>query len=252
MPVPVGRLRWIDRVLLRIRRKGSLLAWRDPNTLEGRKPYVTSRKGEHYVLTPWISRRKPSPRTLSDMRACGIVLARFHKAGRAGLKGKIAYSEIGTWYSTLRNRESYIKNKMGTARRNGFSPPISRFIKQRGSEILRYSNKAKALLRDSGYHTYRHNPRKHGVLCHGDGGPSNFIITDKGTYLIDFETVHVDLRVYDLYRVTVGFRNFIRTISSLFVRGCSSRSQHILCFAPLNDFRLQKNGYSGRLNPKEK
>ncbi|MCD9021954.1 phosphotransferase [Cohnella silvisoli] len=201
MQKQVGRLRWIDRVLLRIRRNGSLLAWRNPNTLEGRKPYVTSRKGEHYVLTPWISGRKPSPRSLSDMRACGIALARFHKAGRAGLKGKIAYSGIGSWYSTLRNREEYIKNKIVKARRNGFSLPISRFIKQHGSEILRYSNQAKSMLRGSGYHTYFRSPRKTGVLCHGDGGPSNFIINDKGTYLIDFETVHVDLRSYDLYRV---------------------------------------------------
>jgi len=201
MPMQAGRLKWIDRVLLRIRRNGSLVAWRDPNTPEGRKPYVTSRKGEHYVLTPWILGRRPSPRSLSDMRACGIALARFHKAGHAGIKGKIGYSEIGSWYSALKNREEFIKNKIAKARRNGFSLPISRFIKQHGSEILRYSNQAKELLRGSGYDQYRRNPRKTGVLCHGDGGPSNFIMNDKGTYLIDFETVHVDLRAYDLYRV---------------------------------------------------
>lgn len=198
--MPKRRLKWIDRVLLRIRRNGSLVAWRDPNTPEGRKPYVTSRNGEHYVLTPWISGRKPSPRSLSDMRACGIALARFHIAGRAGIKGKIAYSDIGSWYSTLRDREGSIKNKIAKARRNGFSLPINRFIKQHGSEILRYSNQAKVLLRNSGYHLYR-NSRKNGVLCHGDGGPSNFILNKKGTYLIDFETVHVNLRAYDLYRV---------------------------------------------------
>jgi len=201
MPQRVGRLKWIDRILLRIRRNGSLVAWRNPKTPEGRKPYVTSRKGGHYVLSPWISGRKPSPRSLSDMRRCGVALARFHKAGRAGIKGKIAYSEIGSWYSTLRYREGYIRNKIVKARRNGFRLAISRYIKQHGSEILGYSNRAKALLQSSGYRKYRRNPRKNGVLCHGDGGPSNFILNNKGTYLIDFETVHVDLRAYDLYRV---------------------------------------------------
>src|SRR5690606_8894417 len=38
-------------------------------------------------------------------------------------------------------------------------------------------------------------------LCHGDGGPTNFIMNAKGTYLIDFETLRLDLRSYDLYRV---------------------------------------------------
>lgn len=201
MPKQLRRLMWIDRVLLRIRRNGSLLAWRNPNSLEGRKPYVTSRKKDHYVLSPWITGRKPSPHSLKDMRACGAALARFHKAGRDGVKGKLAYSEIGTWSSTLGKREGYIKNKIRIAKRNGFSFPIRKFIKQHGAEVLRYSNQSRAMLRNSGYHTYRRYPRKTGVLCHGDGGPSNFVINNKGTYLIDFETVHVNLRAYDLYRV---------------------------------------------------
>ncbi|MBB6735645.1 phosphotransferase [Cohnella zeiphila] len=201
MPKRVTRLRWIDRVLLKVRQKGLLVAWRDPQTPEGRKPYAVSPKGELFVLTPWISGRKPSPRSLIDMRACGIALARFHKAGRAGLKGKFAYSAIGTWPSTLRTRERFIKKKIVKAKRNGFRLPISRFLQQNGPEILRYASMAKSLLGTSGYQSYRRNPRKTAVLCHGDGGPSNFILNKKGTYLIDFETLHVDLRAYDLYRV---------------------------------------------------
>ncbi|WP_409341768.1 phosphotransferase [Paenibacillus sp. MBLB4367] len=195
------RLRWIDRTLLRVRRRGILLAWRNPQKPEGQKSYAITQKGEFFILTPWIAGREPSPRSLADMRACGVALARFHKAGRTGVKGSIAYSEIGTWYSTLRSRHHYILKKIAKANRNGFSLPINRILKQHGSEILRYSNQAKALLQSSGYRSYRRNPRKNGVLCHGDGGPSNFIINAKGTYLIDFETLHIDLRAYDLYRV---------------------------------------------------
>ncbi|MFD0713223.1 phosphotransferase [Paenibacillus sp. GCM10027626] len=201
MAKQLARLRWIDRTLLRVQRNGPLLAWRNPQKPEGRKPYAISQKGELFVLTPWISGRKPSPLSLTDMRACGIALARFHKAGQSALKGKIAYSEIGTWYSTLHTQHRYIQKKIAKAKRNGFSLPISRFIQQHGSEILRYANQAKAFLRSSGYESYRQSRRQNGVLCHGDGGPSNFIIKAKGTYLIDFETLHVDLRAYDLYRV---------------------------------------------------
>jgi len=201
MTKQIARLRWIDRMLMHVQGNGPLLAWRNPQNPEGRKPHAISQKGEIFVLTPWISGREPSPLSLTDMRACGIALARFHKAGQTALKGKISHSQIGTWYSTLHTRKQYIQKKIAKAKANSFSLPISRFIQQHGPEILRYANQAKALLRNSGYDSYRQSPRQNGVLCHGDGGPSNFILNDKGTYLIDFETVHVDLRAYDLYRV---------------------------------------------------
>lgn len=201
MPKQMARLRWIDQMLLHVQRKGPLLAWRNPQNPEGRKPHAISQKGEAFVLTPWISGREPSPRSLKDMRACGIALARFHKAGQTALKRKTFHSEIGKWYSTMRTRQRYIQKKIAKGKANGFSPPKSRFIQRHGTEILSYANQAKALLRSSGYEAYRQSPRRNGVLCHGDGGPSNFIMNGKGTYLIDFETLHVDLRAYDLYRV---------------------------------------------------
>lgn len=200
MPNRIARLKWVDGILLKVRQSGPLLAWRDPLTPEGRKPYAI-RNGKPFILTPWISGRQPSPRSLDDMQACGVALARFHQAGRVSLKGKFAYSQIGTWFSTLDARERYIRRKITIAKSGGFSVPINRFIKQNGPEILRYANRAKTLLRSSGYDACRRRPRQTGVLCHGDGGPSNFIINDEGTYLIDFETLHVDLRAYDLYRV---------------------------------------------------
>ncbi|WP_256757723.1 phosphotransferase [Cohnella sp. WQ 127256] len=197
----LSRLRWIDRVLLRVRNSGPRLAWRNPQTSEGRKPYVFSNKGDPYVLTRWISGRIPSPRSLSDMRSCGVALARFHVAGRAALKGKFANSMIGTWHSTFINRHRDLQRKIAKAKRNGYSPPISRFLQQHGLEVLHYSNQARALLRNSGYRSYCNRALQTGVLTHGDGGPSNFILNAEGTHLIDFETLCVDLRAYDLYRV---------------------------------------------------
>ncbi|GIP33361.1 hypothetical protein J2TS4_25710 [Paenibacillus sp. J2TS4] len=153
------------------------------------------------MLTPWISGRMPSPRSLSDMRACGVALGRFHSAGRAALQGKIAYSSIKTWHSTLQYRHRYLQKKIAQAKRYGFSQAINRLLQQHGSEILHYSNEAKAMLRNSKYRSYCHRAQQTGVLTHGDGGPSNFILNANGTYLIDFETLQVNLRAYDLYRV---------------------------------------------------
>ncbi|QMV42878.1 phosphotransferase [Cohnella cholangitidis] len=201
MPKRIARLRWIDRTLQRIRNGGSLLAWRNPRMPEGRQLCVKAPTGEPYVLTPWISGRIPSPRSLSDMRACGVALAKFHMNGRAGVQGQIPYSRIGRWHANLRSRQRKLLSMINKAKRNGFSPPINRFVQQISSEILQYSKQAGVLLRNSGYRAYSRNPRRYGVVSHGDGGPSNFILNAKGTYLIDFETVQVNLRAYDLYRI---------------------------------------------------
>lgn len=79
---------------------------------------------------------------------------------------------------------------------------INKAVSKRDSaEILSYSKQASQLLRNYGY---QKKCRTHGhliVLCHGDGGPTNFINNAKGMHLIDFETMRVDLRAYDLYRV---------------------------------------------------
>lgn len=202
MPKPLARLKWIDRMLMRGKNKGLRLVWRNPQTPVGRKLYAVSSKNELYVLTPWIAGRMPSPRSLGDMRACGIALGRLHTAGRSGLKGNFSYSQIGTWPQTLQARQRYLLKKIAQANRNGYgNTVINAFIRVHGPEMLRYATEARALLRSSGYYAYRKHPRAHGVLCHGDGGPSNFIMNAKGTYLLDFETLHVDLRAYDLYRV---------------------------------------------------
>lgn len=197
----LARLRWIDRMLLRVRRSGQPLAWRNPQKPEGRRLCAVTKQGVPYVLTPWITGRKPSPRSLKDMRACGAALARFHSAGRAGLKDKIVYSEIGTWHFTLNSRHQFILRKIAMAYKHKLSPAVNRLVQRHGQEILRYSNQARAMLRSSRYGALRGNARQHGVLTHGDGGPSNFMMNSKGTYLIDFETLHIDLRAYDLYRV---------------------------------------------------
>jgi CotS family spore coat protein len=202
MPKQLAHLQWSDQVLRRVQNNGfPHLAWRNPRIPEGKRLYVISKEGAPYVLTPWIQGRMPSPRSIRDMRACGAALARFHLAGSSGLKDSMAHSKIGTWNSTLRSQHQNLQGKIAKANKNNYSSPINHFLQKHGAEILHYSNQARAFLRNSGYRSYRNRPLHTGVLCHRDEGPSNFVFNTKGTYLIDFETLHVDLRAYDLYRI---------------------------------------------------
>jgi CotS family spore coat protein len=205
MPVTVKSLRWIDRSLRMVRRRGfSRLAWRNLRTISGRRLFVKmkSRSGSPFVLVPWLQGRWPSVHSRSHMRACGKALAQFHKAGRLSrLTKRGAVNKVGRWPSELRARHLLISKMVREAALKKHKLPMDRHLIKHGKEILKYSNNARRLLRVRGYSEICRTARHLSCLCHGDGGPSNFIINAHGTHLIDFETLRIDLRAYDLYRV---------------------------------------------------
>jgi len=203
MPMNQARLLWIDRTLRRIRARGfARLVWRYPERPEGRRLCVIAQDAT-FVLTPWIAGRHPDPRSPADMQACGAALARFHAAGRAvsARGGHAAQSRIGAWQSELRERRRELQRNLAPARRRRFGAGMNRLLRQHGPELLQYADRAEKMLRTGPYRTFRFTARSNASLCHGDGGPSNFLLGADGAYLLDFETLHVNLRAYDLYRI---------------------------------------------------
>ncbi|KIL35648.1 hypothetical protein SD71_12165 [Cohnella kolymensis] len=204
MPVTAKRLRWMDRSLRCVRRHGfTRIAWRNPQAKAGRRLFVKKRSGgAPYVLVPWINGRWPSVHSRRHMRACGAALARFHQAGRPDrLKRRGAVNKVGQWPEELRARHSLIAKMVRRASRKKNKLSMDRSLSKHGEEILGFSNQARKLLRERGYRKICRTGSHLTCLCHGDGGPSNFIINSRGTHLIDFETLRIDLRAYDLYRV---------------------------------------------------
>lgn len=204
MPVSLKNLRWMDRSLRTLRKQGfKRMAWRRVRSKHGRKLFVRmSRGGRPYILVPWISGRWPSEKSTRDMRACGVLLAQFHKAGRrVRLRGPGAVNKVGKWPSQFRQIHGMVYRLVKNASNKQTNVrPMDRLLSEHGQEILMYSRTAQRLLKRRGYKRICRR-RPFVTLCHGDGGPSNFIRNAKGMHLIDFETLRVDLRAYDLYRV---------------------------------------------------
>ncbi|UVI27951.1 phosphotransferase [Paenibacillus spongiae] len=198
MPVSLQRLRWIDRSLLAIRSKGfNRLGWRSVHTEEGRRLFVQMhRGGSLYVLAPWIAGRWPSVQSPGDMRKCGAALARFHLAARGSSRSiSGAANMVGKWPAEIRAQHRLMSGLINKSSR------IHPLLQKHGMEILGYSNLTQQLLRNHSYQKICRSGRHLIVLCHGDGGPTNFIINNNGMHIIDFETLRVDLRAYELYRM---------------------------------------------------
>jgi len=132
-----------------------------------------------------------SPTSSSDMRACGAALARFHQASTKNyhLRNHSA-NMVGKWPADFREKHIFLSKQAEKV-----------FLKKQVGEILKYSKQTLKSLKKHNYQKVCRAHPKRSVLCHGDGGPTNFIINKKGIHLIDFETLRIDLRAYDLYRM---------------------------------------------------
>jgi CotS family spore coat protein len=205
MGYPKDRLVWMDTVLCGIRRKGfRTIAWRDPASSVGKILYVRPNAGASpYILTPWLKGRIPSPKVKEDMYACSQALARFHLAGRSvNIPAKGAENLLGRWPVMIRERKVVLERQIGLAKRQSRPSPIDDLLRKHGDGLLQRASQALRTFKKREYFELcERSKRKGAVLCHADSGPKNFILTKQGPSLIDFESLRLDLRMYDLYRM---------------------------------------------------
>ncbi|NOU98101.1 phosphotransferase [Paenibacillus sp. LMG 31456] len=206
MPYPLSQIRWIDKTLQRMRRKGSIrLGWRNLRENSGKRLFAKLQQDSPpFILIPWLKGAWPSSLSKKQMRECGILLAKFHQSSaqiKVPAGGK--QNMLGSWPALLRLDQRKLLVIIRKARRNGFNSPLDRMLQAHGSELLNMAGSSMRALRRSRYRLICRKTRP--TLCHGDFGPTNAIRTGKGISLIDFETLRVDLRAYDLNRAIYNF-----------------------------------------------
>jgi CotS family spore coat protein len=202
MPYPPSRLRWIDRTLRRVRRNGfTRIVWRNPGKHSGKRLFVKwFSHSPPFVLHPWLKGAWPSPKSKAHMKACGFLLARFHQTGKKISVPKTGMSNmLGKWHVYLRSEHKVLQRAIRKANQNGFRSPLDRMLQAHGKEILQMGRASLRSLRNSNYRSICRKTKA--TLCHGDCGPTNMIRSANGIHLIDFETLRLDLRAYDLYRL---------------------------------------------------
>jgi CotS family spore coat protein len=239
MPCPPTQLRWIDKTLQRVRRKGSIrLGWRNLRESPGKRLFAKlQQKSPPFILIPWLKGAWPSSASKKHMRECGILLAKFHQTGaQINVPAVGKQNMLGSWPSLLRLEQRTLLASIRKARRNGFNSPLDRMLQTHGSELLNIAGNSMRALRESRYHSMCRNTRP--TLCHGDFGPTNVIRTRIGTSLIDFETLRLDLRAYDLNRAIYNFcqcLNWNFSVARSFLDGYQS-----ICKLKREDYEMLK------------
>jgi CotS family spore coat protein len=205
MSYPNNRLIWMDTVLLELRRKGfRTIAWRNPSTFDGKVLLVwPNPKTSPYILTPWLKGRTPDPASEQDMYVCAQALARFHRTGQSvNIPSSGAMNLLGKWPNLIQSRMAALKRHILRAKTNSAPSGMDVILCKYSEELLHRAEQALKTFRQSDYDKLCANAKRTGAyLCHADSGPKNFVMTSEGPSLIDFETLRIDLRVYDLYRL---------------------------------------------------
>ncbi|MED4585453.1 CotS family spore coat protein [Brevibacillus choshinensis] len=204
MGYPLDYLNWMDSALNDLRRQGfNSFAWRDPQTPHGKILFEKSNASDSpYILTPWLPGRHPDPTSSEDMIAVAKALSYFHLAGRAvRVSKKGEQNLLGKWPSRLKASFEVLQREVDKAKYGKGESELDLILREHGDQLVERANKALEILKKSDYQATCKKAEREGTLCHGDSGPKNFVITAEGPSLIDFETLRIDLRVYDLFRL---------------------------------------------------
>lgn len=207
MPYPPAQLRWIDVTLRRLKRVGNLkLAWRNPRMPSGQRLYARTRFEDNppFVLVPWIRGRFPSAHSYREVYTCGVLLAKFHQVSRKiNIPTAGKPSKLGSWPDKLQTEQQHLNTLIRKAKANTFQSGFDRLLQQHGAELSQMVADSLNMLRRSRYSSYCAQAKS--SLCHGDFGPTNLLYSRKGIYMIDFESLCIDLRAFDLYKAIYNF-----------------------------------------------
>ncbi|MHB8170548.1 MAG: CotS family spore coat protein [Thermincolia bacterium] len=168
-------------------------------------PYLV-RDGEYWVVNPWVEGYEPKYVKGEEMARAASTLAEFHKAtvGYYPPEGIKPKNKLGKWIKKLESKAAdlnhYRRMVDGKAELNPFDKEFlakAEWLCQKTQESIEALKKSAYLRLCNQY-----NPRKGYPLCHGDTAARNFVMTKDGVaHLIDFDSLAVDLRVVDLWRL---------------------------------------------------
>ncbi|MCI0181985.1 phosphotransferase [Sulfoacidibacillus ferrooxidans] len=185
-----ARLLWMDHALATVKTQGfhafSWGTWKYP-------------KGELYpfLLMDWLDGQMADPFLSEDLRVSANVLAKFHQAGsNLRVRGHGEFVTLGSWLQQYRRGlqllEQSRRENWPFLRQDGVSLEVYHTLEERAHRAIDVLKK----------HQYEQmSLHSSGVLCHGDSGPANFIISRGQAQLIDFETLRIDAPSYDLFRM---------------------------------------------------
>ena len=198
-----AKVRFVASVVEHAWRNGFTLLPRFIPTAEG-QPFLSLEDRVHCLLTDWLSGEEPGYRDVPRMAEAARTLARFHLAGQGlpeepGAKPKV---RLGRTIEQLEKRIEELINATDRAGRPSDPSPFDRQVAGAADQLLALARLSRERLVSSPYRSLCEAAAAARPVCHGDPAARNFVYGGDGqAYLIDFDSVGVDLPVTDLWKL---------------------------------------------------
>lgn len=170
-------------------------------------------KGEHsftyneriYFVSEWVPGRESDLKNFVDLEMALVALAQMHKASR-GLKlpkGLKIKTRCTNWPDRFRSRMADLEEFKQIALKKEKRSAVDQYFLKHVDENIEDCKRALKLLDCPEYYELAERSLAEGVFCHNDYAYHNVMIDDSepAAYVIDFDYVRSDLRVYDLARM---------------------------------------------------
>ncbi|MDA8234315.1 MAG: CotS family spore coat protein [Clostridia bacterium] len=168
-------------------------------------PYLVH-QGEYWVVNPWIDGYEPKYVRGEEMARAASTLAAFHKAAEGYRPGDgiTPKNKLGRWIKKLESKAADLNHYRRMVDGKAELSPFDREFLAKAEWLCQKTRESIEALKKSAYTRLcnQYNQRKGYPLCHGDTAARNFVLNGEGdVYLIDFDSLAVDLRVIDLWRL---------------------------------------------------
>lgn len=163
-------------------------------------PYL-EQEGSFYYLTAWLPGERPDLTQPALARAAAECLASFHVAAEGFFSWAGLRVHLGQWPARLAQRAEELRALQADRSLELRPDEFTRAFLAAGERWASLAGWSLEVLAASGYPEEVEAFRARGGLCHGDPAARNVIWWHGEPFLIDFDTMLVDLPVLDLARL---------------------------------------------------
>lgn len=164
---------------------------------------VVKHNSSSYLVQEWLEGKEPDYRNGYAIARAAETIAMFHRAGRGFFPKPSckAKNKLGRWPKKLAKKADQLEHYLCMAESSSHPSRFEKILIKYGNWLRYHARESLIKLKNSKYQELVAAAREGGSLVHGDTAVRNFVMINGVVYLIDFDSIAIDIPVTDLWRL---------------------------------------------------